>query len=261
MSYVPVSPTGERLRQLREAGVSMHAVARTIGVSETTLVNIAKGHQRHVQAWTANAIARVTIPAILEHETTGYPGIGARRRVAALLAVGWTHAHLRQQTGGVATGDVINDAGRRVEAHTYLAIRETYERLCMTPGPSSRNRTRARRHGWIPPMAWDDDSIDDLNAVPRGVSREGASNHLVDDVDPVAVQLALAGHAVDLTRTERVHAIRQLAAHGLADPQIAQRVGTSTRTVLRDRREHRILSRVEVGSGRLITATAQEGAA
>lgn len=260
MSYVPVAPTAERLHQLRDAGVSMHAVARTIGVSETTLVNIAKGHQRHVQAWTANAIARVAIPAVLDCETTGYPGIGARRRVAALLAIGWTHAHLHRQTGGVATGDVINDPGRRVEAHTYHAIRETYERLCMTPGPSSRNRARARRHGWNPPMAWDEDSIDDPNAIPLGVSREGASSHLVDDVDPVAVQRALEGHAVDLTRAERIHAVRQLAARGLADPQIAQRVGTSTRTVLRDRRKHRIRSQVEVGSGRL-TAMAQEGAA
>jgi hypothetical protein len=54
--------------------------------------------------------------------------------------------------------------------------------------------------------------------------------------DPVAVERALAGERIPLSRPERLEAVRRLHAARLSDRQIGQRLGVCTRTVLRCRR-------------------------
>lgn len=255
MTYEPVAPTRLRLRQLLDGGASIAAIAATVGVAPATLVNITQSHNRWVQDWTAQAIAKVTIPETIPHETTGYPAIGAHRRITALLAIGWTHTLLTDHAG-LRTVDVLHGAARRVDAHTYQAIRDTYDRLSMTPGPSAANRGRAERHGWAPPLAWDEHSIDDPNARPYGVQHDTSTRRRPSDADPVNVQRAVDGQPLTtpLTRAERIEVVRVLARRGLPDARVAQHVGTSTRAVLRDRAEHGIPSRVETGTGQVIAA-------
>lgn len=248
MTYQPIAPTRARLLQLLNDGASIQAIATTIGVAPATLTNITQAHHRHVQDWTAQAIDNVTIPETIPHETTGYPATGTHRRITALLAIGWTHALLTEHAG-LRTVDVLHGAARRVDARTYRAIRDTYDRLSMTPGPSQRNRNRAHRHGWAPPLAWDEHAIDNPRARPYGVTHDTSPRRHKEDVDQVNVQRAINGQPVTLTRAERIATIRTLAARAHTDADIAARVGTSTRAVQRDRSEHGIASRVEPSTG------------
>ena len=67
---------------------------------------------------------------------------------------------------------LLNNPRRRVNRDTYQAVADLYDRLSMTPGPSQEARDRAKRKGWRPPLAWDDDSIEDPEAKPdRGEKR------------------------------------------------------------------------------------------
>lgn len=64
-----------------------------------------------------------------------------------------------------------------------------------------------------------------------------------DTIDEVAVQRAMNGGRVRLTLPERRLATARLAGQGLSDEQIAERLGVTRRTVLRDRKAHGIESR------------------
>ena len=77
---------------------------------------------------------------------------GARRRVRALQAIGYSLAELAEHLGYRSEASF----GRmfqldRVTRTRPERIARLYERLCMTPGPSRRSVLAARRRGWPPP--------------------------------------------------------------------------------------------------------------
>ena len=80
----------------------------------------------------------------------------------------------------------------------------------------------------MPPLAWDEHTIDDPQASPRRA--DGPVG-----VDPVAVARACSGElpAERLNCVERVAAIRQLAAAGCSDAEIGRRLHIADRTALR----------------------------
>lgn len=107
--------------------------------------------------------------------------IGTRRRLQALSAIGWTQTHLADEleVSVQSLHQLATDERRTVTAVTAERVRELYDRLSMTPGPSAMARTTAKRNGWAPPLAWDDDTIDDPDAEPEGVvtRRVGVNPH------------------------------------------------------------------------------------
>lgn len=123
---------------------------------------------------------------------------GTRRRLQALVWCGWSLARLSARLGG-------NDelarkilGHRRVTAATERAARVLYGELWDQAPPedgpwdrraAARARNYARRHGFVPPAAWDDDEIDDPAATPAdGWERQGKRRYGV-----------LAEEAVELT--------------------------------------------------------------
>jgi hypothetical protein len=46
-------------------------------------------------------------------------------------------------------------------------VRAAYDDLSMLRGDSPKNGRRARREGWAPPLAWDEEAIDAPQGVPR----------------------------------------------------------------------------------------------
>lgn len=108
------------------------------------------------------------------------------------------------------------------------------------PGPQRQGPLDRGCCGLPPPLAWDDDAIDDVHATPAGLSGVDVDN----DVDEVAVQAVMSGRRpVGLREDERVEALRRLVEHGWSDEQIAERLGVCSRTVLRLRQAHGIASR------------------
>lgn len=94
---------------------------------------------------------------------------GTRRRLHALVAIGWSQAKLGERLGIAPAG--MSQVMRRehVTAGTARAAAELYEELWNRLPPeggqrekiaAARARNSARQNGWVPPMAWDDDQID-----------------------------------------------------------------------------------------------------
>lgn len=91
--------------------------------------------------------------------------LGSQRRIHALQALGWRQIDIAEAGGWAATEDVDSIMNRKhVIITTAQRVDEVYSKLCMTLGPSNRTRMYAARQGWLPPLAWDEDTIDSPSA-------------------------------------------------------------------------------------------------
>jgi len=102
------------------------------------------------------------------HQPALVSSIGTQRRLRALAAIGWDINTLAHR-GGYQPIAIRNwRAARcpRIKKVQAARIAALYEQLCGTQGPSSRSRGHARRHGWAPPLLWDELDIDDPAATP-----------------------------------------------------------------------------------------------
>jgi DNA-binding CsgD family transcriptional regulator len=154
---------------------------------------------------------------------------GTRRRVQALMRIGWTADLMAAELG--VTGAAVRawTTTAKVRRSTAARVAALYDRWWNQPGPSVRTRSRARAAGWAPPLAWDDDRIDDRRARPNWGAR------LPTAFDEIAVQRALHGDAVHLRPVERAEAVRRLTAAGRSAADIAALLGTTKRSVVRHR--------------------------
>lgn len=121
-------------------------------------------------------------------------GTGTRRRIQALWAIGWTSQHIANACGWGTPQAVTEVVGvrRDVYASTATTIARVYDLMSMTPGPSAKNHREAARKGWAPPLSWDEDTIDDPSAKPRGVRTDDRRDLLADWAD-----LRAAGESIE----------------------------------------------------------------
>lgn len=140
---------------------------------------------------------------------------GTIRRIRALRRIGWTLEHIATDSGVGTFQAVDRIANRRVvTTATRDRIAATFDRLCMTPGPSAKAKAHAIRQGWPPPLAWDD--IDDPNERPRGVTDANPRRDLLaewdhlrtsgESIHQAALQLGVTVDAIEkaLERERRV---------------------------------------------------------
>ncbi|WP_157509205.1 hypothetical protein [Luteipulveratus halotolerans] len=238
--YVSADPARQKLQRLLEADVSVRALARSSGLSAPALQAIANGERTKIQRRTATIVAQLALSGIYEQQPAGHvPKVGAVRRVHALMALGWTREQI-SQAGAPSVGRVINSPGSQITAQKWRQIRDVYDQLSMTPGPSPETRGWARSRGYPPPLAWDDGTIDDPQArpllAPAAVGGEA--------LDTVAVDRAIAstGVAANQTQAERVAVVRGMAAGGASDRRIGQHLDVVDRTILRTRQRYGIPS-------------------
>lgn len=177
-------------------------------------------------------------------ETSGLVNAaGSRRRLRALVALGHPRRFLAGQLDvSVRAVRMLVDRDDQafVRAATRAAVIALYDELSMTIPPTSREslaaRTFAAEHGWVPPLAWDDETIDDPEAeTDRGF---GGEHETEDDVDEIAVERAIAGDQPGgLRPAERRAIVKTLNERGVSDTEIERRTGISSRTVSRIREE------------------------
>lgn len=160
-------------------------------------------------------------------------GTGTRRRVQALIAIGWP-AHRLGAEMGLADGKSVRQLGHghKVTPPVAARVSRLYERLSMTPGPSAISRRRAQAAGWAPPLAWEHRDIDDPKARP---ARWAVPER---EPDEISIEHVCAGfHPVESLRpADRRIAVQRLTEHHLSVDQIAARIGATGRTVTRLRR-------------------------
>jgi hypothetical protein len=172
------------LRGLLAQRLTLAGIARAAGVHPQTVRDAAAGRRR-VEPHTAAALLGCRSAPWPPSTRTGrlVPAVGARRRVEALQAMGWRRTDIVQATGLPET--VLPLRGQhQVQFRTSLAIRDTYERLCMRAGPSAATAARARSLGYASPLAWDGDASDDPAAQPEGLAAVGRMLRRRCDVSP-----------------------------------------------------------------------------
>lgn len=176
------------------------------------------------------------------HRPVNVDATGTRRRLQALAVVGWSHRALAARCGVVAEHLQTIRSGRtpRITTNTEQVVMVVYDELWdQTPpttgrhqsGAVTKTRNAATRQGWVGPLDWDDDTINDPTAAPH----TGHTGEPV--VDEVAIREVLTGRRVPLTRTERAEAVRLATERGWGAERIAERLGCDERTVVRVRGE------------------------
>lgn len=129
---------------------------------------------------------------------------GTERRVQALVALGWTYGSIGEPMG-VTAGAVYRMATRyspTVFRSTAEKVAAVYEQMSMTLPPTetrqqkrdaSYARTVARKRGWVVPLAWDDDTIDDPEAKPQGSVPRRKQGGKRNAIDHALIERVLAG--------------------------------------------------------------------
>lgn len=167
---VDVAEVRAHLATLRAAGMTWRAISEVCGVTSSALCAIGLGQTSTVNAARAHRILAVRPGAVYARANTAghVPAVGARRRIRALLAIGWTHARIAEAAGIPPRRPalILSQAGGMVTLDAHDRIADAYDELSMRQGPSVRNR----RLGYPPPLAWDDETIDDPRARPAGVA-------------------------------------------------------------------------------------------
>jgi hypothetical protein len=236
---VDSQPARTHVLELLADGASVRAIAECAGVAPSVVSRLHLARQGKLQRAVAARIIRVTMADVHARAlATGFvPKVGAVRRVQALLVMGWRHEDITAAmlTANPAVGTrsqmVQHQTGQWIARTTADAVRAAYDQLAMRPGPSAKTRRLAAKYGYAPPLAWDDDTIDDPAAKPLHQLKDEHGT----GVDQAAIERALAGQRVRLTRTERWTVVRRLHAQGLSDGEIARHAHLVDRTVLRDR--------------------------
>lgn len=202
--FVDAGPAREHVRRLAGAGIGWKRTAELACVSRGAMRKLLLGGPgerpptRRIRPETAAALLAVQVSSANLGARALVDSAGTRRRVQALVAVGWSRAKLGERLGIEPSG--MSDLLRRehVTAARARAVTALYDELWNRRPPegewrekisAARSRNYAREHGWAPPAAWDDDLIDNPQAPgPAGWQRASATPRGAD----------LAGDAAEL---------------------------------------------------------------
>jgi hypothetical protein len=168
------------------AGWTPAQIAKYAGLNHSTVKRIAAGENRRLAAHTIIQLVELPDPSASI--------IGVRRRLQGLAVLGWSAREISEMVGcSTSTIFALRNGKQTTFRQVDLqAIVDVCEKLCMEPAPDDRfhNRARmdARRRGWLPILAWDDD-IDLPDAQPAGATsaaNRGGYNRKLPEADTVA---------------------------------------------------------------------------
>lgn len=243
---VDAGPVRDHLAYLAANGYGYKRVAALADVSVTGVRSLLYGRQdpgprygeipKRCAAGKAAAILAVRPDYDTLADGARISARGTIRRLQALVAVGWSQSKLGDRLGVSAVNMSAVMRREQVTARFHRQVAALYDELWdQQPAHEAhhdlqafnRARNHAVKHGWAPPLAWDD-----IDQDPAASTVDAT-----DDVDELAIDLVLEGHDLDLTRLERQAVVRRLTGHGHSAATIAARLGITTRTVTRDRND------------------------
>lgn len=243
-SYVDATRAREHVTRLREvmtvaqierrSGVNRRAISCLLGTAPS------QPQSKRIMRATEIALLSVTAPGapVIDDDHGMVPSTGTRRRIRALTAMGWSMRSIARMCG-------VSDAAIRriamtkpselthVRATTAALVKDLYDSLWDKPSDerlANHIRELARRRRWAPPLAWDDDTIEDPEARPNGGRRVAGGPALIDDI---AVDRVLLGDRVRLTPAERRAALERGKSRGMSFSELAQRLGENRAAVER----------------------------
>jgi DNA-binding CsgD family transcriptional regulator len=174
--YVDAAAARRHVQQLMAARIGLRRVADLSGVPHGSLTKLLHGDprtgrppSRRIRPATEAALLAVTPTVGNVAPGTVIDATGTRRRLQALLTRGWPQAHLAHLLGRRRSNVGRLLQARTVTGRTERDVRALYDRIWHTPPPQRTARERAAadqaralaaRHGWQPPLAWDDIDTD-----------------------------------------------------------------------------------------------------
>lgn len=153
---------------------------------------------------------------------------GPRRRLRALMSIGWPAGFLAHEmsVAPATVRKIMTGDAERVTQLTFKRVVAVYDRYSMRPAPSDSRfeqaRLLARDNGWVSPLAWDDDVIDDVDAKPNLTG----GRRRPQGVDEIAVWRFLNGdYDVVLNQHERRAVCQGWVARGGSHEELARVTG------------------------------------
>jgi hypothetical protein len=246
--YVDAAPARQHNQMLRAAGIGVDQIAKLAALSSSHVRGLiypsSDGQPpfQKVRRETAGRILAVPADASSRAANSHVDATGTRRRLQALVAVGWAQAWLARELRRSPANLRRSMTSESVTARTAQLVNQMYERLWDAPPPrqttaqrtaSDAARAHAAQHSWPPPLAWDD--IDeDFDVDPNQPDTSGDDG----DLDEIAIERAITGDTrVRLTHAEQIEVVRRLSDRGRSIRTIAALLSTSKRTVSRHRRQ------------------------
>ena len=213
---VNARPVRERIWAMNAAGMPTTAIEEKLKLPVDALNGVVykRGGKFRQQ------VRRETAEAVMAYWPTleDYPAhclidaTGTRRRVQALITLGWTQVFLRERIGvsrqafhrALTNSRVTAELARQVVAlYDEFWARRPYPTE-VPPVAADNARHQATTAGFMGPLAWDDDTIDDPNAMPQ----TDAPRPVVSDGTNLADRW-LHGESVILSAADR----KQVLAH------------------------------------------------
>lgn len=206
-SLLDAAPYRRHLERVVGLGWTLNSLESLGDTSHQTFRLLLKDRHPTIERKTAAAVAALPysyqVPDAMPAEAF-VPTEGATRRVRALLALGWTRADVQAAVTALDPTINVSHVGSgtypRIRADKWRAVAAVYDQLHMTVGPSTIGRTRARKAGHQPPLAWDD--IDDPAETPTGWEYRPASRlELLTDLVERGAGISEATRVLKVTRT------------------------------------------------------------
>lgn len=179
--YIDGTEVRAHLAVLTASGLSLKVLGPLTGLHPDRLADITGAKYGTVAADHVRRILTIE-PCTVPHDPRVAAGhrinsIGTSRRLQALVAIGWTGRELAAMLGQQETNLTAWVHGKTpwITAGNARRVIAVYDRLQWTTGGKAapdRARRRAARNGWVGPLAWDDDTIDDPAATPFDVAAD-----------------------------------------------------------------------------------------
>lgn len=227
---IDAEPSRQHVRSLMAQGMGLKRIVAVSGVPQAQLWKLLYGKKRpdgtrtpsrRVKPSTEQRLLAVKVDLA---DGAKVPSLGCTRRIQALIALGWSQSKIAGRLGITPRNFTVLVHGRRplVTVATNRAIRDLYDELCMRRPPeeewrdkiaASRSRNYARSHGWLPPLAWDDEHLDDPAYRPT-IGRETARTYDAE-LDEAAIYRRTHGDkTVRLSKAEAGELVRRWVTSG-----------------------------------------------
>lgn len=179
---VEAGPVRAHLRKFIDANLTYPQISKATGVPTNTLRSIVLGVPepdgtrrtiKRVSARNSERILATPPPDRPDPKGKGVDPTGARRRLQALMALGWS-GHRIATHAGVSRSTIFNVlADKPLHASVRDRIITAYQDMqhllpeARDEGEAraiTRTLNRARKAGWAPPAAWDEEDLDNPEA-------------------------------------------------------------------------------------------------
>lgn len=220
----PAARTAAHIDALRKAGWSYRGIGDAAGVSVQTINLVHRGLQNGVANKTERRVLALRADSIFTRPNKdGFvPNIGARRRLQALMAIGYRHGDITPRLGS-NSANLLHQVGDWISLEKHQAMVRVYDELWDKPGPSAKAVRSAQKLGYQPPLAWDDDTIDDPTALPanqelgKGEKHEANRTAFIEDVEFLASTGALLPRIAEVLGATQEAVEKRLIRYGRAD--------------------------------------------